>query len=386
MIAIIADDFTGAAELSGLGLRYGLKVEIDTIVPKTSDVDLLVISTDTRLVTSEEAFKRVHKAVESLNDLGVKWFFKKIDSLMRGQISNEISALLSASGKNKVLCIPANPTLGRTIKDGTYFVKGKELLQTNLSKIPGFDYSTSNVMDFLMPSVGLGKCYIKKGDEIIPDSICVGEVSSFDDVLYWAAKVNDSLIPVGAADFFTALLNLNGYKIKNSVEQPKLELGEKILFVFGSAYIKSRNFIAEAREHGCCISEIPAELFDTNEDSEKYIKQWADDIIDSIKTYSRVIVAINRPYVRLDSFSHQLRNYQATAVQKALQVVSINELIIEGGATVSSVLNKVGIKEMIPLQELSHGVVRMKVKDKPDLHLTIKPGSYKWPDNIWDSK
>ena len=30
MIVVIADDFTGAAEIGGIGLKYGLKVVIET--------------------------------------------------------------------------------------------------------------------------------------------------------------------------------------------------------------------------------------------------------------------------------------------------------------------------------------------------------------------
>jgi len=39
MIAVIADDFTGAAEIGGVGLRYGLQVLIETEVNDVSDVD-----------------------------------------------------------------------------------------------------------------------------------------------------------------------------------------------------------------------------------------------------------------------------------------------------------------------------------------------------------
>lgn len=383
MIAVIADDFTGAAEIGGIGLRYGLKVEIYTSVPKSVDVDLLIIATDTRLVSSDEAYSRVHKAVRELGKFNPELVFKKIDSLMRGQVSNEISAMISSLGKNKVLSIPANPTLGRTIQDGTYFVKGKELYKTNLSNIPGFDYKSSKVLDFLAPPNGLKKSMIKPGNEIVEDTICVGEVSSLKDVHCWAEKITDDIIPVGAADFFTALLELNGHKVKSSANKPKIELGDKSLYVFGSAYIKSRNFIEEARKHGCCVSEIPAELFDGTGETEKYIKKWSEEIIDAVNKCARVIVAINRPYIRLDSFSHAIRHYQASAVQQALKVVKINELIIEGGATVSSVLKNVGIEKFTPCQELSHGVVRMKVDEKQELFLTIKPGSYKWPKELW---
>jgi len=55
MIAVIADDFTGAAELGGLGLRYGMSVEIETEVTNDCKVDLLIIATDTRSVSKKQA-------------------------------------------------------------------------------------------------------------------------------------------------------------------------------------------------------------------------------------------------------------------------------------------------------------------------------------------
>src|SRR5882757_10096749 len=44
MIAVIADDLTGAAELGGIGLRYGLSVEVNMDVNLSTKADLLVIA------------------------------------------------------------------------------------------------------------------------------------------------------------------------------------------------------------------------------------------------------------------------------------------------------------------------------------------------------
>jgi uncharacterized protein YgbK (DUF1537 family) len=48
MIAVIADDFTGAAELAGISLRYGLKVELCVGKVEYKNADVLVVSTDSR--------------------------------------------------------------------------------------------------------------------------------------------------------------------------------------------------------------------------------------------------------------------------------------------------------------------------------------------------
>jgi hypothetical protein len=39
-------------------------------------------------------------------------------------------------------------------------------------------------------------------------------------------------------------------------------------------------------------------------------------------------------------------------------------------------------KTLIPIQELAPGLVRMRVVKAPGIFVTVKPGSYPWPDTI----
>ncbi|MBO7232368.1 MAG: hypothetical protein J6V16_04355, partial [Bacteroidales bacterium] len=60
MISIIADDFTGAAEVAGICLRRGVSVSFLTDIPDVEtieevDTDVLVIAEDTRSFTAEGA-------------------------------------------------------------------------------------------------------------------------------------------------------------------------------------------------------------------------------------------------------------------------------------------------------------------------------------------
>ena len=54
-------------------------------------------------------------------------------------------------------------------------------------------------------------------------------------------------------------------------------------------------------------------------------------------------------------------------------------MLIEGGSTAHSVIQKLGWQSFTPIEELAQGIVRMKVEGRDDLHLTLKPGSYEWP-------
>src|SRR5712672_2555907 len=131
MIGVIADDLTGAAELGGIGLRHGLKAEVILQGECIGDTDLLCVDTDTRSCPAKEAAWRAAAAARRLRKAGAAWIYKKVDSVLRGNVLAEVSAIREALGVRSALLVPANPRFGRVIRDGRYFVKGKLIHQTD---------------------------------------------------------------------------------------------------------------------------------------------------------------------------------------------------------------------------------------------------------------
>ena len=66
MIAVVADDLAGAAELGGVGSCHGLSAEIHTEFDATSRADLVAVDTDSRCCSDEEAARRVDEAANRL--------------------------------------------------------------------------------------------------------------------------------------------------------------------------------------------------------------------------------------------------------------------------------------------------------------------------------
>src|SRR5687768_13217497 len=149
MVAVIADDFTGAAELGGVGLRYGLSVEVSTEVNATTNAQLLVIDADTRSIKKEEAVKKIETITENLLRLQPQWIYKKTDSVLRGHIAAELEVQMKVSGKQTTLLVPANPNLARTIKNGTYFFNDQPIHQSSFSTDPEFAVTNSNIQEML---------------------------------------------------------------------------------------------------------------------------------------------------------------------------------------------------------------------------------------------
>ena len=98
-ILVIADDFTGAAEIGGIAHLYGLSVKLKTNLSEadSSGDDVLVLDTNTRSLSPHEASKAI-KTVFKDFDLSVfNFIYKKVDSVLRGPIIPEIKAILSIS-------------------------------------------------------------------------------------------------------------------------------------------------------------------------------------------------------------------------------------------------------------------------------------------------
>ena len=150
MIAVIADDITGAAEMAGIAHRLGLRVKLTMQPESASDCDVLVIATDTRSMTEEEAAAGSARVAGALGAMPeVDSLFKKTDSALRGHVVAELEAILANTGYRKALYLPANPSKGRTIRDGVYYIGGKPLHETDFSFDPEFPAFSSRLIERL---------------------------------------------------------------------------------------------------------------------------------------------------------------------------------------------------------------------------------------------
>ncbi|MDR2145168.1 MAG: four-carbon acid sugar kinase family protein, partial [Tannerella sp.] len=116
MLTVLADDVTGAAEIAGVCLRYGLSVtfDFDFNIRRLPSTEVWVIASDTRSMPEKEACDAVRKIARRLKTLKVQAVFKKIDSALRGTVLPEIEALCEYFPAEKILILPGNPETGRT--------------------------------------------------------------------------------------------------------------------------------------------------------------------------------------------------------------------------------------------------------------------------------
>ncbi len=385
MIVVIADDFTGAAEIAGLGLQYGLKVTMELDMVRESDTDLLIIATDTRSMSSEKAYEKMRELKKELMSIEYDWLFKKTDSVFRGHILSELKALLDINLKKKVLLVTSNPALGRKIVDGKYYINNTLLNKTGFADDPEYPIESADVVGLLGVNGDIPIKLLSTDENIEEYGIYIGEAGTLGDLKKLASKVTKDILTAGASGFFGALLELHGYCKVNVKNNFSFEKEKKFLIVQGSAYNKKDISSEILKRENIFISNMPKEIFYNKENSDEVFEDWLQEIIDKYRSHNKVLLGIDQPVVRDKKVSRRLRDVFADLIVELFNKVSISEMIIDGGATAYSIVSKLNYRKFYPMMQIAAGVIRMKVEENPDICITLKPGSYTLPESLLTS-
>lgn len=401
MIIVIADDLTGAAEIAGIGHSYGLSTALLTDVTENLPVcDLMVIATDTRSMAESNAVYETHRICQDIKQAlpklsearkaamtplqraqalarpdEVLHIFKKTDSALRGHVHLELRALVEESRYEQVMYLPANPSKGRIIRGGRYFINGEPIDQTDFSRDPEFPITTANV------AAAIG---VAPGSRL---RICDAEDNNdIRRVVKLALDNRNPTLLAGGADLFTCFIEELGRKPSRAKAFPGLSEKGSALIVCGSTQSTDLTDKPYVRRHNMASVPMPHECFDAlaqgaitpAEGADKWMGRLKQSQLVLGKT-SSFILSIPYPNIGTPEAAKTLRQITAEMTQRIVaQNGVMTEIIFEGGATAYSAIRKLGWSRFTVVQQVAPGVVRLHSLDDTHTHITIKPGSYSW--------
>lgn len=135
-LLMLADDFTGAGDAGVQMTKNGIEAHIifdtDEIDPEKS----YVIDTESRNIPAEEAYTKVKSILQSMNSYPYEYYYKKIDSTLRGNLKAEMTAVKEVLKPDLIVFNPANPDSNRMVVDGTLMMNGVRITETEIMKDP----------------------------------------------------------------------------------------------------------------------------------------------------------------------------------------------------------------------------------------------------------
>lgn len=346
-IVVIADDLTGAAELAAIAHRHGLSAEVQTSFQPGSDAAVVCLDTDTRLLPEAKAAAVTRAVAREVVAARPAWIFKKCDSVLRGSVVTEARMIAEAAGLARLVVLPANPSRGRIVRDGQYFVGGRPLHETDFARDPFHPRHSSRLDDLLGGSAP---------DLSTPDALTPA------DVLAQARALPADTLPVGAADFFAALLEVRvprrgGAPAEDPATGP-------VLLACGSS-LAWPGRVAEAR--GVPSFPLPHDR---------------SAVVRSLQSQGRVLLGVGDGPATRGKAPGELTALMAESVANVVRQARVARLLIEGGATAAAVLLTLGWNRLaVTGRREDVALFRPVGADAPQV--CLKPGSYPWPNSLW---
>lgn len=386
-LGVLADDLTGAFDTGVQFSNWGLQVEV--LLKNADDVfvgnaDVVVVDTESRECSREEAYRRVSAAIAKLKAIGAEKFYKKIDSTLRGNIGVELEAAISAVGADMTFFAPSYPTYGRTTLAGKQLVNNVLLEKTeyanevsvkssDLKEIINHQCSRSvGVIDIEDVKLGPGRIQ-KKLSNLKSQGV---EIAVFDaltekhlaDIARTAEKVQLIVGSAGLASEIPVGIGIRKYK--------------PVISVCGSTRYLSRVQVTNLVER-LGFREIQinvVHLIEGGNAVKSEVRRCVDEAVQFIRDDVDVSITSSPRESNREGFMLYTKNKDITQdnvgniigeafgmiTLEILNKVEVNGILLTGGATSLQVCEKLGVSTAsivnevepgIPLVVLSNGIL-----------------------------
>jgi len=225
-VGIIADDLTGANDtalqfkLNGADTNILLNTEIEPVL--STGPQAWAVSTESRNIAPEDAFEKVKNAVKFFDkEINPDYYYKKIDSTVRGNIAVEVLSMLEVLDWDAAVIIPAFPQEGRITVGGYHLLRGVPIERTEMARDPHSPISESHLPTLLKQQLGenledlvdsvklktvmdgagpilkkINKAVEKGAKIIIADAVSTTDI---EQIVLAMGKSSYKLLPVGTA-------------------------------------------------------------------------------------------------------------------------------------------------------------------------------------------
>ena len=369
MIVVIADDLTGATELAGAAVEHGLTAEVQTRFDPVSKADVVALDTHTRSRPAQEAAQTVSSVSRAVFRAKPHWVYKKTDSVLRGNVRVEIEAILQAGGGNvrNALLVPANPSRGRVIRGGEYFVQGLPLEKTAFAGDPEHPRLTSRVSELLGASALIR----------IPDTATTASRAAH------AQEMDSDTLPAGGVDFFSVLLKTRcSHTSKHSSRSGSSSANpSSTLFVCGSAAAWHQGRSGLCAELAIECLTMPAGLLE-RDNSPIARDEWAATATESLRRRRAAMIAIGPVSLSAGGLAPgELATRLAEVAAQVARTTGRIRLYAEGGTTARALIDCLGWTRLEAIRQWAPGTVELRAR-RSQLSVVCKVGSYDWPAEL----
>ncbi|WP_427113791.1 four-carbon acid sugar kinase family protein [Megasphaera sueciensis] len=247
---ILADDFTGANDTGVQVRKQGIPIDVLLeLDPAAQGEGSIVIDTESRVIPPTEAYAcMVHIAEIVVQQGGCRYLYKKVDSTLRGNLKEEIKALLDIYKPELIVFDPAYPAQGRTVENRRLCVYGKPLLTTEIAADPRNPVFEDDIAQLLSSYTGTAVIHVTEKELASATMQLTSGAYTFDttrqeqleQIAKMVLRTGRKTLWIGSAGLAAGLLSSVYHKAP-------------VLSVIGSVSSKTMEQIAYCQERGISV-------------------------------------------------------------------------------------------------------------------------------------
>ncbi|MDB5414155.1 MAG: hypothetical protein JWR10_2490 [Rubritepida sp.] len=407
LLGCIADDFTGATDLASTLVRQGMRTVQVIGVPNgpLPEADAIVIALKSRTIPAREAIAQSLAACEALLAAGAKQFLFKycstFDSTDEGNIGPVAEALIKRLDAGFAVACPAFPTNGRTIFQGHLFVGSALLSESGMENHPLTPMRDANLIRVLgrqsEGSVGLIPfAVVEQGAAAIRREVTklreAGRRFAIADAITDAhlmalgeACAGHALITGGSGIAMGLPENFRRAGLLPSREDAGAlpEVGGFAAVLAGSCSRATLGQIGLARD------QVPTLELDAlaTPDAAALARQAREWMAGKLEAGRPVVIAASAPTERVQALQAKLgRDAAGALVEDAMAEIAadlvaagVRRLVVAGGETSGSVVQRLGVQSLRIGAEIDPGVpwTHARPDSAPEgMLLALKSGNF----------
>lgn len=411
ILGCIADDLTGATDLSLMLSREGLRtIQITGVPNKKFDltrIDAVVVALKSRTIAAVEAVEQSLAAADWLLNNGAQRLFFKycstFDSTDQGNIGPVTEAMLAKTGDNFTIACPAFPANGRSIFMGILFVNGVVLAESPMRNHPLTPMRDSDLRRVLGRQISGEVGHVAYSTvELGPEAIKAAFASQSKDGKQVAIvdALNDMhLRAIGKAAVDMKLLT-GGSGLVIGLPVAYLEAGlierlyppathmtapeGRAVILAGSCSAATRAQVQVAISSGFPAFRIDPIEISTGKLTPETVLKW---LAEQDRSAIPLIYSSDEPEnvekvqkeLGLAAASHSVENLLAN-VAKSLPELGFSRFVVAGGETSGAVVEALGISALSIGPEIDPGVPWTSSHSEPKIALALKSGNFGTPD------
>lgn len=389
---VIADDFTGALDCGVLFAEKGYMTKVVREYPVSietmkEDTQVLVVTTESRHLKKEEAYERVYRTAADGKKAGIRYFYKKTDSTLRGNIGSELTAFAKALNIRELLFQPAYLDLGRTTKEGIQYIQEIPVAQSTFGKDPFEPVLSSEIAEIIAEQSDALCISYKVWREnagritdhlriVLPDTLIEADYTKPVRELNEQKKIKAAAGSGGLVPAFSALFECVGGMKGKEISDGRM------LIVSGSLHP-----IAVEQSKNLKTEGVPV-CYMTNTSDRYIVKEirgfWEKNRAAVLAADPQVSVPDFECGIELEDRRKKTAKRFGKLTADILEGMETYILLVVGGDTLYEVLKHLAIHILQPLYQIEPGIVVSAAKDSKGKTISVisKAGGFGDPETL----